>query len=604
MAALILVAALHGGACLLGTLLQALSARRPGWRVTLSAVAVLFTMAALVTLPTVALAQTHAELSGLSLSSGTLRPTFAATTTEYRAAVKHGVNHITVTPTAATGGTVEYLDVTDRTLDDANAGTTGFQVDLLVGETLFKVKVTRGTATKTYIVTVERDSAYAFNWTPTMDFNTLTAGNGDIAGLWGNSTTLYVSDSVDRKIYAYTRATRAYNSSQDIPLHADNANPAGIWSDDMTLWVADDTDNKLYAYTLSSKARDPAKEVTLTANNDSPTGIWGNATHIYVADGTHGATVYAYDKSTFMYDNSNDLAIGTNVGVIGAIDGIWSDGTTVWWTDHSRLFDGSGVVVNASRIVDGVWDSYKRIQLYTNRDGEFLNARPQRLWSDGETMWVADTEDDKLYSYTLGPSAAGETALSALTVGYDSTSAPLRPAFALGETSYRTAVHSGVSLVTITTTKNDNNSTLEYLDSNGDTLADVDSAPGFQMNVDVGATSSNVLDVKVTSSSGDALVYRVVVERDSDSFFGWTPTRDFNTLEAAGNLAGHGLWGNSSTVWVSDRTNGKLYAYNKSTHARDPGKDITLDSANTTANYVWSDGTTMWVVDHTKLFAL
>ena len=42
-----------------------------------------------------------AELSALSLSSGTLRPTFAAATTEYRAAVHYNVSQVTVTATAA-----------------------------------------------------------------------------------------------------------------------------------------------------------------------------------------------------------------------------------------------------------------------------------------------------------------------------------------------------------------------------------------------------------------------------------------------------------------------------------------------------------------------
>ena len=41
------------------------------------------------------------ELSALSLSSGTLRPTFAAATTEYRAAVHYNVSQVTVTATAA-----------------------------------------------------------------------------------------------------------------------------------------------------------------------------------------------------------------------------------------------------------------------------------------------------------------------------------------------------------------------------------------------------------------------------------------------------------------------------------------------------------------------
>ena len=79
-------------------------ARRRGWRVTRSAVVGLLTMAAMVALPLVVLAQTpSAELNALSLSSGTLRPTFAAATTEYQAAVKYSVSQATVTATAAAG---------------------------------------------------------------------------------------------------------------------------------------------------------------------------------------------------------------------------------------------------------------------------------------------------------------------------------------------------------------------------------------------------------------------------------------------------------------------------------------------------------------------
>ena len=144
----------------------------------------------------------------LSLSSGTLRPTFAATTTEYRAAVKHNVSQITVTATAASGITVEYLDATDLTLDDADTNTAGFQVDLVVGETALKVKVTTGTETETYTVTVERDSARLFGWTPSRDINTpVAAGNESPKGMWSDGTTMWVADDEDDKLYAYTLAT-------------------------------------------------------------------------------------------------------------------------------------------------------------------------------------------------------------------------------------------------------------------------------------------------------------------------------------------------------------------------------------------------------------
>ena len=203
------------GSMLVGRLLGC-AARRLGSRLTISAVAGLLIVVATVALPLVVLAQ-DATLSTLSMSSGTLRPTFAATTTEYRAAVQYNVSRVTVTvtATAATGVTVEYLDATDITLADADTGTNGHQVDLAVGETAFKVKVTSGANTKTYTVTVERNSAYLFGWTPSRDINALeAAGNADPQGMWSDGTTMWVADDEDDKLYAYTLATGAYDTNQ------------------------------------------------------------------------------------------------------------------------------------------------------------------------------------------------------------------------------------------------------------------------------------------------------------------------------------------------------------------------------------------------------
>ena len=76
--------------------------------------------------------------------------------------------------TAASGVTVEYLDASDLTLADADGNTTGFQVDLAVGENAFKV--TSGADTETYTVTVERDSAQFAGWTPSRDVHAPVAG--------------------------------------------------------------------------------------------------------------------------------------------------------------------------------------------------------------------------------------------------------------------------------------------------------------------------------------------------------------------------------------------------------------------------------------------
>ena len=91
--------------------------------------------------------------------------------------------------------------------------------------------------------------------------------------------------------------------------------------------------------------------------------------------------------------------------------------------------------------------------------------------------------------------------------------------------------------------------------------------------------------------------------------------KDFNTLGADGVTNPLGLWSDGTTMWVShnpeqhlgDTSSPKLFAYNMATKARDSAKDFnTLDAAgNDSPRGIWSDGSTMWVVDVTdeKIYA-
>ena len=76
--------------------------------------------------------------------------------------------------------------------------------------------------------------------------------------------------------------------------------------------------------------------------------------------------------------------------------------------------------------------------------------------------------------------------------------------------------------------------------------------------------------------------------RDSD--------KDFNTLQAAGNESPDGIWSDGTTMWVSDFSNTKGYAYNMATKAHDASKDISF-TGNIVPLTMGSDGTTMWIAD-------
>ena len=72
---------------------------------------------------------------------------------------------------------------------------------------------------------------------------------------------------------------------------------------------------------------------------------------------------------------------------------------------------------------------------------------------------------------------------------------------------------------------------------------------------------------------------------------------DFDTLNAPGNQDPRGLWSDGTTMYVLDREDDKVYAYKMSDKSRDADGDFDLNSANTKAEGIWSDGETFWVAD-------
>ena len=85
------------------------------------------------------------------------------------------------------------------------------------------------------------------------------------------------------------------------------------------------------------------------------------------------------------------------------------------------------------------------------------------------------------------------------------------------------------------------------------------------------------------------------------------PTHDLDTLRAAGNSRPGGMWSDGAIIWVADTQMGKIFAYNLATTERVAAQDFdTLDAAgNNSPHDIWSDGTTMWAVDlaNRKIYA-
>ena len=119
---------------------------------------------------------------------------------------------------------------------------------------------------------------------------------------------MWVLDGRDNALFAYDLASG--DLLAEYALGDDNDDPHGIWSDRVTVWVSDHIDKRLFAYRLPSidEADEGAETETAdldrvtgeeftklsAASNNSPRGIWSDGDVMYVADASDGK-VYTYN---------------------------------------------------------------------------------------------------------------------------------------------------------------------------------------------------------------------------------------------------------------------------------------------------------------------
>ena len=127
-------------------------------------------------------------------------------------------------------------------------------------------------------------------------------------------TTLWVSDTQDRRIFAYNLAAPPENmdmnmntsdappaigdriAASEISLIGDNSNPQGIWANSEHMWVADSTDKKIYVYSLVG-GHTPNRDLDLRATNSTARGLW--------SDGGSKSTIWLVDRDdSLMYGYS------------------------------------------------------------------------------------------------------------------------------------------------------------------------------------------------------------------------------------------------------------------------------------------------------------
>ncbi len=129
----------------------------------------------------------NANLAGLTLSQGTLAPSFSANTTSYSAEVQYNIASLTVTPTAA--GVNASITVNGTAV---SSGSASGSITLNTGANTITVLVTAedGTTTKTYTVTVTKLVEPSHN----ADLASLTLSQGTLSPVFSSATMTYTAE--------------------------------------------------------------------------------------------------------------------------------------------------------------------------------------------------------------------------------------------------------------------------------------------------------------------------------------------------------------------------------------------------------------------------
>ena len=218
--------------------------------------------------------------------------------------------------------------------------------------------------------------------------------------------------------------------------------------------------------------------------------------------------------------------------------GAWSDGTTIW-------------------IADSVQDKLFAYDLATGErveDLEFAlderNRAPRGVWSDGTTIWVADSVRDKLFAYDL---ATGERKPEA-DVELDRANREPRGIWSDGTTLW--VLNRNPSLFAYDL------ATGEFLASwaldgrNRDPRGLWSDGTTFWVS-DPGASPRRLFAYRVPTlpAEGEALPEEPpALERVRDE--------EFEELSSASNNSPRGIWSDGDVVYVADARDARVYTYN------------------------------------------
>ncbi len=496
---------------------------------------------------------TNADLSALSLSSGTLSPGFAAGTISYTASVGNATSSITVTPTSSDSAatiTVNGVSVT--------SGAASGAVALAVGANTVTVVVTaeNGSSTKTYTVTVTRAAS------SNADLSGLTTSSGSLSPGFAAGTTSYAVSVNNATSSITVTPTTAVNTAtvtvSGVTVSSGTASGAialnvGTNIVAVVVTAQDGTTTKTYTLNVTRAVSTNADLSGLTLSSGSLSPGFASGTTSYTAsvsnatssitvtpttaDSASTVTVNGVYVSSGAASGAIALAVGANTVTVEvtAEDGITTKIYTVTVTrplssnaDLSGLTPGSGTlspgfgaattsytvsVSNATTsitITPTTADSAATVTVNGATVTSGAASGAIALTVGGNTVTVVVTAEDgtttKTYTVTVTRAASSNADLAALTP----SSGSLSPGFASGTTSYTASVSNATSSITITPTIADSTATVTV---NGAAVTSGAASGAIALTVGV-----NTVTVVVTAEDGTTTkTYTVAVTRAASS---------------------------------------------------------------------------------------
>lgn len=406
-------------------------------------------------------ASSNADLSGLSLSAGTLSPAFTSGTTSYTASVLNTTTSLTVTPTVSdTTATITVNGVT------VPSGAASGSVTLAVGPNALTTVVTAedGT-TNTYTVTVTR----------------APSTNAALSSLSLSSGTLSP---------AFATGTLAYTAS--VP-------------------------NAAASLTLTPVASDPTASVTVNgvsvasgAASASITLSVGSNVITTVVTAQDGTTQTSYTLTVTRAASTNSELSGLSLSN-GTLSPAFASGTTSYTASVSNSTTSLAVTPQTSDATATV-----TVNGVAVASGAASGAIALSVGSNTVTTVVTAEDGTTQTSYTVIVSRALSASSDASLSGLSLSSGSLSPAFSAGSTSYTASVSNATTSLTVTPVVSDAVATVTV---NG--VAVASGAASGPISLAVG---SNTVTTAVTAEDGSVNTYTIMVTRAAPAAtFTFTP---------------------------------------------------------------------------------